>query len=567
MNTDTAKNWAQRQKERGNSRLQLKKGKSRSLFGRFDKRIYAMVAVVALTLPLVTLGAYFYQRHASQTASGLAGNIINVGEGGDFQAALNQSKAGDTIILQAGAKYVGSFTLPNKTGREFITIQSSELANLPGENQRVSPLDATRMPKILSSGKDAPAILTAAGAHHYRFVGIEVSVSKPEDDVFKLIYIGDDQQKTTAQVPQHIVFDRSYIHAHLQQTGRVRSGLSINGSHIEILNSYISDFHLPNDEGHAIVAWNAPGPFLIVNNYIEAAGINVLFGGATAQRKMNPADLEFRRNHVTKKLEWRGSQLVKNLFELKDMRRAVVEENIFEHNWASAQDGAAIVLTPASLQSGADARVEDVIFRLNILRKTANGITMTGTDYGDPKYPNIPVQNRGVKIENNLFAEIGGSWSDGNAGRFMLLTSGAGPDNLTVNHNTIISSGSLLVLDGGLSKNFVFTNNIGFHNEYGIISVGNRPGGIGTAALKGYMTQFVFKKNVIVGADAARYPPENFYPANVSDVKFINYNTGNYRLDNSSVFRGKATDGKDIGCDFAAILEMEKKVLAGNNNL
>jgi hypothetical protein len=329
----------------------------------------------------------------------------------------------------------------------------------------------------------------------------------------------------------------------------VSSGLSINGKNIEILNSHISDFRLPDDEGHAIVAWNAPGPFKIVNNYIEASGIGVLFGGATANKEMNPADLEFRRNHVTKKTEWRGKYAVKNLFELKDMRRAVIEENIFENNWASAQDGTAILFTPASFQSGPDARVEEIVFRSNIVRKTGNAITMTGTDYGDPKYPNIPVQNTNVRIENNFFGEIGGRWGDKSAGRFLLLTSGAGPDNLTFDHNTINNSGTLIVLDAAPLAKFVFTNNIGNHNDYGIIGVGSRGGGIGSIALKAYTNGLTFRKNVIIGAEASRYPAENFYPSRLDEPNAYN--------------KGKATDGKDLGCDLNALAEMEKKVIAG----
>jgi hypothetical protein len=173
---------------------------------------------------------------------------------------------------------------------------------------------------------------------------------------------------------------------------------------------------------------------------------------------------------------------------------------------------------------------------------------MTGTDYGDPKYPNIPVQNRNVRFENNLFAEIGGSWGDKSAGRFLLLTSGAGPDNLTLDHNTIQNTGTLIVLDGAPLANFVFTNNIGNHNEYGIIGVGKRGNGIGSEPLKNYATKFTFRKNAIIGAEAARYPSENFYQS---------------RLGEASAYKGRATDGKDLGCDLNFLAEMERKVIAG----
>jgi hypothetical protein len=504
----------------------------------------------SLLVPLV-FGLFFAFKNItySENITVERGKIV-VKEGGDFQAALNRSKPGDTIYLQAGATFTGNFTLPKKEGDEFITIRTSAPdKDLPLPGVRLEPkTHAAVLPKLVTPNGD-PVINTAAGAHHYRFTGVEFSVAKPEIDVWKLIYIGDDVQNQIEQVPYDIAFDRCYVHAHSQQTGRVRSGLSINGRNIEIVNSYISDFRLPNDEGHAIVAWNAPGPFRILNNYIEAAGINVLFGGATAHAGMNPANLEFRRNHVTKNPQWRDKYAVKNLFELKDMRRALIEENIFENNWASAQNGTAILFTPSSHQSGPGTLVEDIVFRSNIVRRTAHAIAMTGTDYADDKYPNLPVQNRNVRIENNLFTDIGGKWGDKGGGRFLILTSGAGPDNLVFNHNTIRNDGTLIMLDGAPIKNFVFTNNVGAHNEYGVIGVGERGGGMGTTALEAYTNGFAFKRNLIFGANSARYPAENFYPPFITDL---------------SNFSGKSTDGKDIGCDLGALSEMEKNVIAGD---
>src|SRR5687768_16122790 len=55
--------------------------------------------------------------------------------GGDLQAAINSAQGRDTIILQAGAVYIGNFTLPHKSASEYITIQSS--AQLPAG--RITP--------------------------------------------------------------------------------------------------------------------------------------------------------------------------------------------------------------------------------------------------------------------------------------------------------------------------------------------------------------------------------------------------------------------------------------------
>lgn len=537
-------NWTQKQKQRQKQLKNLGKIK------RSYKNLYLVVLIIGLGLPLITLGAYFYQSSEPKTELTVSGNTITVRRGGDFQAALNQAKSGDTILVEAGATFIGAFILPKKVGNEFITIQSSRYAELPKEGVRVSPKDANLMPKILSFGKNEPALNTVAGAHHYRFIGIEFSVSKPEDDAWKLVNIGDDIQNKLDQVPNNIIFDRCYIHAHPQQRGVVCSGISINGSKIEILNSHISGFRLPDNEGHAIVAWNAPGPFRIINNYIEASGINVLFGGANAHKGMNPADLEFRHNYLTKSLEWRGKYLVKNLFELKDMRRAVVEENVMENSWVSGQDGTAILLTPASFQSGPDTRVEDIVFRSNIVRNTANAIMMTGADYGDKDYPNVPVQNSRVRFENNLFSNVQKSFGGESSGKFLLLASGPGPNDLTFDSNTIENQGTLIYFEGGPINNFIFINNIANHNEYGVFASGDLGSGIGTQALQVFARRFSFRKNIIIGADSARYPTDNFYPQNTPNPNSI---------------KGRGINGKDVGCDLTYLREMEKKVVAGTN--
>ncbi|MBV9209500.1 MAG: hypothetical protein JOZ52_02660 [Acidobacteria bacterium] len=509
---------------------------------RQQQGIHSFLRFLVILLPLLFIGMQARPAHAA---------TINVAAGGDFQAALNSAQPGDTIVLAAGATYTGAYTLPNKSGSAYITVQSSALSSLPAAGTRVSPANAPWMPKIVAPSYQA-ALQTSAGAHHFRFIGIEFTVVSADTTVYNLIELGTDQQTQQSQVPHHLTFDRCYVHAHQNQSsvGWVRNGFVLNASNVQIVESYISEFRLTDNEGHGIVGWNGPGPFSIINNFIEASGINVLFGGAWAQTGMNPADLEFRRNKVSKRPEWRGIYSVKNLFELKDMRRATVDGNLFEYNWAHAQPGYAILFTPASLQSGPDARIEDIQFTNNIVRHSANAIDMTGRDYGDPNYPNIPVQNNRITIKNNLFDDIGGTWGDG---RFLLLTSGGGPDDLTVDHNTIIHTGSVLLLDAGPQARLVFNNNLMAHNAYGVIGVGSMGGGIGNAALNVYCPGNTFRRNLIAGANASQYPTDNFYPASLSAAGFTDSASGNYRLAASSPYRNAGTDNKDVGCDFDAL--------------
>ncbi|MDQ3920264.1 MAG: hypothetical protein M3348_17510 [Acidobacteriota bacterium] len=81
---------------------------------------------------------------------------IPVHAGGDLQAAINSAQPGDVLVLDAGAVFAGTFSLPARGGSSYITIQSSALLSLPGQSQRVSPADAASMPKIVSPGGALP---------------------------------------------------------------------------------------------------------------------------------------------------------------------------------------------------------------------------------------------------------------------------------------------------------------------------------------------------------------------------------------------------------------------------
>src|SRR3989475_1317833 len=104
------------------------------------------------------------------------GPTITVPAGGDFQAALNSAQPNSVIVLTAGATYTGNFTLPNKTGTGWIYIQSSALSSLPAPGTRVSPPQASLMPRLLHTSGN-PALQTATAAHHYRSVGIDITTT------------------------------------------------------------------------------------------------------------------------------------------------------------------------------------------------------------------------------------------------------------------------------------------------------------------------------------------------------------------------------------------------------
>ena len=63
-----------------------------------------------------------------------------VAAGGNLQNALNAAQPGDTILLEAGATFSGSFTLPVKSGNAWIVIRTSAPdSSLPPEGTRMTP--------------------------------------------------------------------------------------------------------------------------------------------------------------------------------------------------------------------------------------------------------------------------------------------------------------------------------------------------------------------------------------------------------------------------------------------
>ena len=85
---------------------------------------------------------------------------ISLSSGDNLQSALNNASPGDTIILEAGATFVGPIRLPRKNGDSYITIRSSRTSDLP--SGRVSPAHASLMAKIVTPGSgvfDASSII------------------------------------------------------------------------------------------------------------------------------------------------------------------------------------------------------------------------------------------------------------------------------------------------------------------------------------------------------------------------------------------------------------------------
>lgn len=480
-------------------------------------------------------------------AIAIAGRTIHVPAGGSLQEALDQAKPGDAITLAPGATYRGPFELRRKQGDQWIVIASAA-RDLPAPGSRVSPADTAKMPKIVAAS--GSVFRTEAGAHHYRLVGLEIA---PADgmSLTNLVELGGDD-KTLEALPHHVIIDRCYLHG--DPKAGSRRGVSLNASHVAIVDSYFSDFKERTVDAQAIAGWNGPGPFRIAGNYLEASGENVMFGGGDpAIQGLVPSDIEIVRNHMTKPFRWKkddpsfeGTEwAVKNLFELKNARRVLIDGNLLENNWPHAQNGFAILFTVRNQDGHAPwSVVEDVTFTNNVVRHVAAGINILGRDDNHPSE-----QTRRISIRNNVFLGVGGAL--GNGRLFQLLE---GTHGVAIVHNTALQTGSLLFGgDHPPHTGFVFEGNVVPHNEYGITASGTAPG---HQTLEKFFPNAVFRGNVIVGAKPANYPQNNLFPASLEEIGLAFPNDGLKLALPQLAFRGSSGSGATAahpGADMDAV--------------
>ena len=505
----------------------------------------------------------------------VTGATITVAAGGDLQAALNDAQPGDEIVLQAGAVYAGNFVLPTKTGDKWITVRTSGIADLPVEGTRVGPQDAAAMPRLVDPNGNG-AIRTAPGASHYRFIGLEIAASPEVENTWALVRLGAGapEQTSLETVPHDLILDRLYIHGDTKRN--CFRCIALNSARTAIIDSYVVEGHAVGNDAQALCGWNGPGPFKIVNNRLEGSGENVMFGGADpAIPDLVPSDIEFRYNHCFKPLAWEIGDpayagipwAVKNLFELKNARRVLIEGNTFENNWAHAQSGTAILFTVRNQDGKAPwSAVQDVTVINNRLVNSPTAFVVMGFDS-----PNQSQQSQRFLIRNNLMERIERS--------AFLVTSGA--DDVEIDHNTIVPANYTSFCMTGLSgrdaasgkvnglpcRRFKLTNNILGFGLYGpVVDGGQNPWDEAFPGL-------TWEKNLFVGYGEGRaamvqgsksFPKGSlFEPRQAGDggagdadwgaVGFADYAGGDYRLGATSKYKALGTDGKDLGVDMEAL--------------
>ena len=457
------------------------------------------------------------------------GRVLRVGAGDDLQRAIDRARPGDVIALEPGATFRGSFVLKAKGGDadRWITIRTEGGAGLPDVGERITPAASPRLARIVTTSAE-PALRTEPRAHHYRLMLLEVTADADVKRNGGLVRLGasGSAQNELAEVPHHLIVDRVYVHGH--PALHLKRCVDLNGAWSAVVDSYLAECHGKGQDTQAIVGWNGPGPFRIENNRLEGAGENILFGGADPSiRDLVPSDIEIRRNHIVKPAEWRGRWSVKNLLELKNAQRVLVDGNLLEGVWGDGQVGFAVVLKSVN-QNGRCSWciVQHVTFRGNTVRDAAGGVAMSGSMRGK-RVPGGFLNN--VLIEGNSFDV--GSASERAIGRFAQMSGDLW--NIAFDHNTVFATKVILMPGAGRQRNVYVANNVFGGARYGIKGGGARGG---RATMERYWDGYTFAGNAVIGGRPADYPPQNYFPASRREALSL---TG--------------SDGRRVGADEQAV--------------
>jgi hypothetical protein len=437
-----------------------------------------------------------------------------VGPEMNLQTALNSAVCGDTIQVDPAIIYTGSLQLPSLPcdAQHWITITSS--GALPDEFTRIKP--TTSLPRIILPISNS----AVRGGIFVRFVGFEITRLSGIGIIFNMISPGAGSHD--------LIFDRVYVHGTaIDETTR---GLMLtNAYNVAVINSYFSDFHClaiagTCQDAQAIaggLSTSVPdGNYKIVNNYLEAAGENIVLGGGAAT--FTPHDVTILYNDFNKPDSWNPADpsyapiygkdgllhpwIVKNLLEFKNCQRCLVEGNRMSGNWGGfSQSGFAILLTPKNQSNACPiCAVSDITIRNNHISKSGLALQLAVTTSDSGGWPS---DSGRWSIHNNIFDRLSystcfacGQWLVQIGSNYIPGNTPVVLHDVSVDHNTFeldetfptTSGGHGFLLLNGPSvspkvTNVNFTNNVVPSGDYPIYFTG---GGANNCAF-GHLTNYV----------------------------------------------------------------------------
>ena len=506
---------------------------------------------------------------SNNAAGSGAGNRTGCG----LQYALTNCAAGDIIEVTAGGTYSGQFSWPDKGSTTWTYLRTSAYSSLPAPLTRVGPSDEANMATLQDSTFGFLSFANSSG--YLRCVGIRFRPT-PGNTVTNFISIGHSDTSLST-LSTHVIFDRCVMRG--DATLGTRRTMDGSGRYIALIDCYVYDIKDSGSDSQAFWAYNGDGPYLLRNNYLEASCENIMFGGAqppSQNASFIPQDIAIIDNYIFKPLAWQGSAWqVKNLLELKLGIRVLIQYNKLENCWPQGQAGYSILLSPRDEASGApffpDAQVADVGIYFTNSINTVSAMQISGADDGDvtpgrtSQRLNRPCIYNAMFLCRQTYNTSGGPYKIWTPSGCDYSAAIGGPKDLIISHCTTL-------LDRTTSTNMAFNvqstnvdasrmrykyniNEWGLYGSYSVVA-GSSNGagginGIGTDCTDG---NFTWTSNVMIdfaqcGVSSSTNPSGNFIAPAYSDVGFVNYAGGNYRIDPTSAYYQQAPNSQSYGCN------------------
>jgi hypothetical protein len=418
---------------------------------------------------------------------------VTLGDGDDITGALRKARDAAVVCLTAGATY-GPVELPVRRPSDTGWIVLRTNTPIPEPGTRVRPRAAVAFAKIVQSRNGAAALTTSPGASRYFLHGFEITTGPAVTQTHALVALGTSgqDQDTMAEVPQDLILSHLYIHG--SPRGEMQRCVYLQSGATSILDSWISECHGKGYDSQAIGSFNGPGPHLIRNNYLEGAGENVMWGGATPSiPNLVAADITFQRNHVYTPIAWKGRWTKKNLFELKNAVRVLIEDNVFDGSWTDGQIGAALLFKSSNDQGTCNwCRTTDVTIRRSYITHAAGGIVFSGAEaYQGGR---VDTAARRFLIQDVVFDSLNVAPYTG-GGRGVQI--GGGASDIVFERTVIAGSvKNAIVLDKARpAARTAFRSSVWVHGDYFATADGT---GIGLPALQAGVPGFSWQRMSIV---------------------------------------------------------------------
>jgi len=159
-----------------------------------------------------------------------------------------------------------------------------------------------------------PIIITNIGAgplyasninvpNNWAFRGLEMTEVAAGNPVYGFIQAGSGAEANAIGMVHHIEIDHCYIHDQINDPNPPARGIGDNGMFVNIHDTYIAGMLL--GESQAIQGASSPGPTLITNNFLEAAGEVSLYGGGAPASGTTNANKLFQGNYFYNPPSWK----------------------------------------------------------------------------------------------------------------------------------------------------------------------------------------------------------------------------------------------------------------------